>query len=288
MVTESFENRGQGNGEDPKELRKPEIVGKDVSSFEFRRGIAFNERPEADKALGELPDGPPFDQIIVDQTQQPPLYILMPSLIGSEEGIAKRLGKERGYNSSYVGIVLQLNPTTKNLQVDFDQTVSTLREAGISTTVSGQMLIEQVERIIKEEASIQDIGDEDDRREAYAEFKKRKNVLLAQQEGLDVYLELGNEIERRLFYFKSGDDLDISRTTLVVPLLSNNHPQASHEVDRIKFGMIMPAIDIIIAPSSKEGKIDDTPPNFDPQTLAAGRDLTARIKTAFEALKPKA
>ena len=279
MVEKSRENNGQGSKEGPKNPQKPETVVKDIFSFEFRRGIAFNERPEADKALGE---------IIVDQTQQPPLYILMPSLIGSEEGIAKRLGKERGYNSSYVGIVLQLNPTTKNLQVDFDQTVSTLREAGISTTVSGQMLIEQVERIIKEEASIQDIKDEDDRREAYAEFKKRKNVLLAQQEGLDVYLELGNEIERRLFYFKSGDDLDISRTTLVVPLLSNNHPQAFHEVDRIKFGMIMPAIDIIIAPSSKEGKIDDTPPNFDPQTLAAGRDLTARIKTAFEALKPKA
>lgn len=324
MTRESFENRAQGNGEGHKELSKPEIVVKDVFSFEFRKGISFREWDDL-QAIIKVPQemsqrkknrlekmlrnakeeiyangqinlgdtevlGQPqyYTKIVLDQTQEPPLYILTLPFRRDEKSIATNIGKEMGYDSSYAGIVLQLDPSTNNLHVDFDQIISTLREAGVSTSASGKELIDHFERVVKQEASDYDIEDEDERKEAYATYVKgnRGGILLAQQEGLDVYLGLGEEIKHRLLNFKSGDDLDISRTTLVLPLLSN-HPQASSETKRIEFGMILPAIDITVAPSSKKGKIDDAPPNFDPGILAAGRDLTARIVTAFEALRPK-
>lgn len=277
--------RAQKSGESDKESNKPETIVKSVLSFEFLRGIAFNERAEPDKIAKGFPND--FPKIIVDQTQQPPLYILTLFSRASEASIAKNLGKERGYNYSYLGVILQLDPSTSKLHVDFDLVASTLKEAGVYMNLSGEDLIERVEKVIREEASVDDIQDEDNRRKSYIDFKKREEVLLAQQEELDVYLGLGDEIKRRLLNFKSGDNLDISGTTLVLPFLSNNHPQASNEIHRIELGMILPAIDIRVVPSSKEGKIADTLPNFDPQILSAGRDLTVRLVTAFEALKPK-
>lgn len=295
MARESLEDRGQGNGESPKELRKPEIVVKSVLSHEFRRGIAFNKQSEADRALGKLQDGPPFDKIIVDQTQQPPLYILTSHTRADDLRIAQSVGKEEGYDCSVLFVRLQLDPSTNNLSIDFDQIVSTLRDASVSTNVSGKELIDHFARIVKHRASIYEIEDEDERHEAHEAYEKgnRTAILLAKQDELDVYLELGEEAENRLLSFKPGDNLDTSGTTLVLPLLSNNHPQASNELKRVNFGLIwppaiLPAINIMLVPSSKEGKIDDAPPNFDPQILFAGRDLTERITAAFETPKPKA
>lgn len=290
MVQESFRDIEQRSGDGPKELHSSETVVKDVFSLEYQRGIAFYEQSEANRALGELQDGSPFDKIIVDHTQQPPLHILTPFVSAPEEAIAKKLGKERGYESSYVGIALNLDPTTYNLHIDFDTILSTLRQAGISTNLSGKDLINHFERMIKHRASIYEIEDEDNKRDEYAKYEDggRGHILLAKQDGLDVYLLLGLEAEQRLISFKHGDNLDISGTTLSLPLFFHDNLQASNETKRIEFGTILSAIDIDIIPSSKAGKIDGSLPNFDPGILSAGRDLTARITKAFEALKPKA
>lgn len=322
MARESLENRGQGSRESPKELHQPELTVKSVLNFEFRRGISFREwgelqgiikvpqemsqrnkkrlekmlinAKEAIHANGKIDLGntevlggtQDHTKIVLDQTQEPPLYILTLFDIRSEEGIAKDLGKERGYHCSYVGVALQPDPSTYWLHVDFDEIASTLKDAGVSMSASGKELIDHFEKAVNHEASIYDIEDEDKRGEAYEAYN-RGRILLAQQEGLDVYLELGDEIKHRLLKFKSGDKLDISGTTLVIAPMSNR-PQAFTEDERIKFGMILSAIDVWLVPSSRERKIDDAPPNFDPGVLVAGRNLTARIKTAFESLKPEA
>jgi len=324
MVEQNL-NKGYGGGEGPKELHIPETVVKDTFSSEFRRGISFREWDELQSIIKvpqgmsqrkkntlekmlrgaketihtngqiSLGDTEIFEvsqdstKIVFDQTQMPPLYILTLSDTRWDEDIAKCFGKEMGYQCSSIGVVLEPNPCTKNLHVDYSQVISTLKDAGVSTSVSGKELIDHFKMAVKHRASIYEIEDEDKRREEYAAYHKgnMRAILLAKQDGLDVYLELGQEAERRLLYFKSGDNLDISGTTLTIPLLSH-HVQAANEAWRIEYGMILPAIDIMVVPTSKEGKIDHTPPNFDPQTLAAGRDLTARITTAFEALKPKA
>lgn len=285
MIKQESENPGQEGGKNPQEPLSVEPLVR-VFSFEFRRGIAFKQHSEAAKVAKNSLDYHPT--IIVDHTQEPPLYIVSLSSMRLEQDLAKNLGKEMGYDHSYVGVTIQPDSSTHKLHVDFDKIVLTLKKAGVSTSVSGEMLIRQVERIIRDEASIADIKDEDKKEEAYLTYKKGAYILLAQQDGLDVYMGLGDEIKHTLFTFKSGDNLDISGTTLVTPPIS--YPlQAFNEAERIKFGMILPAIDIRVVPSSRGGtiEIDVAPPNFDSQTLAAGRDLTARIVTAFEALKPK-
>lgn len=286
MTKREFENPGQEGRKNPQEFLSSEPLAK-VFSHEFRRGIAFTRHFEAaEVAENSLDDRP---KIIVDQTQKPPLYIVSLFSRSLEKDLAKSLGKEMGYDYSYIGVVVKPDPSTYKLHVDFDQIVLTLKEAGVSTHVSGEMLIHEVERIIRGEASIDDIKDEDEKEKAYLTYKKGTNILLAQQDGLNVYMGLGDEIRHTLFTFKSGDNLDISGTTLTTPPMS--YPlQAFNEAERIKFGMILPAIDIRVVPSSlssRQDKLDDAPPNFDPQTLAAGRDLAKRISTAFGTLKPK-
>jgi hypothetical protein len=287
MRRPEFEDPQPKAVEGPKKPLKPETVVKDVFILELRRGITFNDPFDAVTVEEAFPDD--YPKITVDQTQQPPLYILTLSDTRREEDIAKSLVKERGYDSSSIMVALELDPSTDKLSINFAHILSTLRKAGVSTNLYGRDLIDHFNNTVKHSASIYEIEDEDKKREEYEAYDEgnRDAILLAKQDGLDVYLQLGQEAERRLLYFKSGDNLDISGTTLTIPLLSH-HVQAANEAWRIEYGIILPAIDIIVVPSSKEGKIDHTPPNFDPQTLAAGRDLTARITTAFEALKPKA